>query len=308
VRRKLAAVLVPVLLSTTACWGGADEQAAPPARPGTIDDITVEGGFGQQPRVSFKAPMSFEKTEGEVLEDGPGQGDQVTAQSTITVDYTGINASDGTAYDSTWPDTGPVTFEVDQVIKGFAKGLAGAKAGDRVLLTVTAADGFGDVGNGTSIAKGDSLVYVVDLDKVVNPKPLRESDLPTIQTGDDGDPTMFVPKESTPGDIGLLGSFVLKQGDGAKIKASDTLTVNYLGQVFPDGEVFDESFSKKKPATFALSGVIPGWQQGLLGQQVGSRVVLTIPSDLAYGSQGQGNIPANADLIFVIDVIKAQAA
>jgi peptidylprolyl isomerase len=59
--------------------------------------------------------------------------------------------------------------------------------------------------------------------------------------------------------------------------------------------------------SFALDNVIEGWQQGLPGVKVGSRVVLAIPSDKAYGEAGSGkDIPPNADLIFVIDVLKAE--
>ncbi len=104
----------------------------------------------------------------------------------------------------------------------------------------------------------------------------------------------------------LLETYVVRAGDGPKVEADDTLTVEYLGQVWPDGAVFDESYSKKKPVSFPLTDVIEGWSQGLLGQQVGSQVILTIPSDLAYGEAGQGSvIPPNADLI-LIDIVDAK--
>lgn len=307
-RRIVAGLVVPLLLlATTGCGGGGGgDGSQPPARKGTIDDISVSGGVGAEPGVDFKAPLAFDKTEGKIIEKGSGQGDQVTRQSTVTVNYTGVNASDGTTFDSTWPAGEPATFQLDQVIKGFATALQGAHAGDRAVLAITSADGYDPVGNGSSISKGDSLVFVVDVEKVTNPKPIIEADLPTIETKD-GEPAKFVASDTTPGDVGLLGSFVTKEGKGPAITATDTLTVNYLGQIYPDGPIFDESYSKKKPVSFPLSGVIEGWKQGLLGKTVGSRVVLTIPSELGYGSAGQGTtIPPDSDLIFVIDILGAK--
>ncbi len=309
-RRVVAGLVAPLLLLTAAGCGGesGDDGSSAPARKGTVDDISVSGAVGSEPRIDFKAPLAFDKTEGKIVEKGSGAGDQVTRQSTVTVNYTGVNASDGTTFDSTWPAGEPATFQLDQVIKGFATALQGAHAGDRAVLAITSADGYDPVGNGSSISKGDSLVFVVDIEKVTNPKPILEADLPTIEMKD-GEPTTFVASDSTPVDVGLLGSYVIKEGNGRAITAADTLTVNYLGQIYPDGAVFDESFSKKKPVSFPLSGVIEGWKQGLLGKLVGSRVVLTIPSELGYGSAGQGTtIPPDSDLIFVIDILKAKAS
>lgn len=97
---------------------------------------------------------------------------------------------------------------------------------------------------------------------------------------------------------------VLKEGEGAEVTASDTVTVNYLGATHDADEPFDESFSGE-PFTSPLSGLIQGWSIGLEGVPVGSRVLLQIPPAYGYGSQGAGSIPGNATLWFVIDVVKA---
>ena len=93
----------------------------------------------------------------------------------------------------------------------------------------------------------------------------------------------------------------LIKGSGATVKESDTLTVNYVGVNLADGTKFDSSFDRGQPATFPLSGVIKGWTQGLAGKTVGSRVLLVIPKDLAYGDAGQGQ--AKGDLVFVVDIL-----
>jgi peptidylprolyl isomerase len=103
-----------------------------------------------------------------------------------------------------------------------------------------------------------------------------------------------------------LGVYPIIEGDGPKVEAGQTLTVHYVGQIYPDGTVFDESWSTGEPATFSLDQVIAGWTEGLTGQTVGSRVILTIPSKLDYGDQAQGkDIPANSDLIFAVDILAA---
>ena len=89
-------------------------------------------------------------------------------------------------------------------------------------------------------------------------------------------------------------------GTGEPVKASDKITVDYTGAVASTGIVFQSSKDSGQPVTFPLSGVIPGWTQGIPGMKVGGTRRLLIPANLAYGAnppQGSG-IPANADLVF----------
>src|SRR5262249_30468346 len=142
-----------------------------------------------------------------------------------------------------------------------------------------------------------------------NPRVVPPNELPTLTYDSQNRPSKFVAKKSTPPTVGLLTVHDLKTGKGPEVKATDTLTVRYLGQIWPDGAVFDENFTSDKPTQIQLSNTIEGWQEGLVGQKVGSRVVLAIPSDLGYGSAGSGSsIPPNADLIFVVDILKAGKA
>jgi peptidylprolyl isomerase len=299
-----------MLLLTAACGGGDDNAPSTKPRAGTIADVTVTGELGAPPEVTFKAPMTFAETESKTVIEGPGTGSEVIGISTVTANYVGYNASDGEEFATSWDDNGkgtPADIKVSETITGLSQGLEGAHAGDRVLITIASKDGFDPIGNGTTVRKGDSLVMVVDVEEVSNPTAIPESKLPELKLDDKGVPEKFVARPDTPDDVGLLGVYTLREGKGDPVESDQTLTVRYLGQIYPDGTVFDESFSAKKPATFSLSGVIAGWQQGLLGQRVGSRVVLTIPSELGYGEAGSGaDIPPNSDLIFVVDIIKAK--
>ena len=98
-------------------------------------------------------------------------------------------------------------------------------------------------------------------------------------------------------------------GKGAAAADGDSLSMHYLGALF-DGEQFEASWDAGKPFDLALGqgAVIPGWDQGIVGMKAGGRRLLVIPPDLAYGEQGQGNIPPNATLIFVVDLVKRSAA
>lgn len=97
---------------------------------------------------------------------------------------------------------------------------------------------------------------------------------------------------------------VLKQGDGAVVAATDSINSSYFGWL-PDGKIFDSSKkigNDDAPITFSLSGVIPGWTEGLTGVKVGSIVKLTIPAEKGYGAQGSGTIPANSPLQFIVEI------
>lgn len=98
----------------------------------------------------------------------------------------------------------------------------------------------------------------------------------------------------------------IKVGTGAAVKAGERVEVNYLG-TFLDGRKFDSSYDRNQPFEFSVGAgnVIQGWDQGLVGMQVGGKRKLTIPSDLAYGSQGAGNgaIPPNTPLVFEIELL-----
>jgi len=95
---------------------------------------------------------------------------------------------------------------------------------------------------------------------------------------------------------------VIKEGAGAKPKATDTVTVHYEGKLV-SGKVFDSSIARGEPATFPLNGVIRGWTEGLQLMGVGAKYRFFIPSDLAYGQQGGGSIGPNEVLIFEVELI-----
>jgi peptidylprolyl isomerase len=116
-------------------------------------------------------------------------------------------------------------------------------------------------------------------------------------------PTVEVPKGPAPTQLVVKD---LKTGDGAEAKSGDQVSVQYVGVLYSGGKQFDSTWDRGQPFSFQLGGgnVIPGWDQGVAGMKVGGRRELVIPPDLAYGAQGQPpTIPANATLVFVIDLV-----
>jgi peptidylprolyl isomerase len=97
-------------------------------------------------------------------------------------------------------------------------------------------------------------------------------------------------------------------GDGAEAVEGTDVAVKYVGAFYETGEEFDSSWSRGPdetlPVTVGAGQVIPGFEQAIDGMQVGGRRMVTIPSDLGYGSTGQGPIPGDATLVFVLDLVE----
>ncbi len=94
----------------------------------------------------------------------------------------------------------------------------------------------------------------------------------------------------------------LQAGTGASPTPSDVVTVHYRGTL-ADGTEFDSSYGRGQPAQFPLGQVIPCWTEGLQKMKVGAKAKLGCPSNLAYGNQGQGNIPPGAALLFEVELL-----
>lgn len=110
-----------------------------------------------------------------------------------------------------------------------------------------------------------------------------------------------------------LATHDLVVGKGAAATPTSSVTVQYTGVLYKDGQVFDSSWSRGQPATFSLNQVVPGFTQGIGGNgttapmHVGGRRIMILPPSMGYGSQPQQSIPANSTLVFVVDLLKVNS-
>lgn len=95
---------------------------------------------------------------------------------------------------------------------------------------------------------------------------------------------------------------VLQGAEGKKPKATDTVHVHYHGTLL-NGQVFDSSVQRGEPISFPLNQVIAGWTEGLQLMSIGSKYRFFIPSELAYGDQAVGSIPAGSTLVFDVELL-----
>ncbi|MDO8601561.1 MAG: FKBP-type peptidyl-prolyl cis-trans isomerase [bacterium] len=99
----------------------------------------------------------------------------------------------------------------------------------------------------------------------------------------------------------------LKTGTGKTAESGTMVSVHYVGTL-TNGTKFDSSRDRGAPFTFSLGSgqVIEGWDKGVVGMKVGGLRRLTIPPDMAYGSQAVGSIPANSTLVFEVELLNVQ--
>jgi FKBP-type peptidyl-prolyl cis-trans isomerase len=294
--------------------GGATSTSSTTSQTASLAGVTVSGDVGKAPTLTLsKTPFSVAKTTTKVLSAGTGAA--IKQGQKVQVDYLLVDGRDGKERDTTFGKQ-PRVFTADptKLLPGLATGMINEKVGSRVLVAIPPADGFGTQGNTQlDVQKDDTMLFVLDLKTattpltkpdgtVVPPKP----GLPTVKEDAKGTPVVTLPSGAAPT---KLVTQPLIKGKGAVIKAGQSLTVNYVGVIWPGGKIFDSSFASGKTAEFVIGEgqVIKGWDQGLVGQTVGSRLLLVIPPDLGYGAQGNpsGGIKGSDTLVFVVDVLDA---
>lgn len=307
-------------VALTGCAASPDPAATPSATkaaiactdPGsTSDAVTVAGDAGVEPTVTFEAPLAAKETERTVVTEGTG--DAVKDGDSVAISYTAYNATTGAKLTAGgFGDDAGLTINVvdgQGVIPGILKGVACSNVGDRVAVVFPPADGFGETGNtDLGVAATDQLLFVIDIKEKLPTRATGEDQEPTdgfpaVKLADDGEPTVTMPKGDPPADLAVE---VLKKGDGAVVADTSTVTVQYTGAIWATGKVFDQSWGVG-PTTFPVSGLITGFTQGLVGQTVGSQVVIVIPpGELGYeGGNETAGISATDSLVFVVDIIAA---
>ena len=302
-RRLLVATVAAASLVLAGC--GSDDSA------GGLSDIKVSKD--SKPKVSVGKGFTATKTASRVLTTGSGA--RLAAGDAVKVNYVAINGRTGKEFDNSFTSDKPLTLTLSEksILPGFVKGLSGKKVGSRVLVAIPPKDGFGQAQPDLGMKKEDTMVFLFDVVAKVPTAAAGKSkalpkDLPKLVLDSENQPSKFEKTSTTAAKKDKASANVVIEGDGPAITLGQTLSVHYLGQIYPSGKVFDSSWARNAPSSFTLAEgqLIKCWTDQLVGKKVGSRVVLVCPADVAYGKEGSGeDIKGGDTLIFSIDLLDA---
>jgi FKBP-type peptidyl-prolyl cis-trans isomerase len=310
-RRTAAALLLPLIagLALVGCGG----SSSPPPSPNTT--VTAAGSFGKAPAVKIPAKKAgkdlYVKTEIH------GNGPVLSKTDAFLGNYV-VYIWSGTTHKlalSTYTATPQVLSGT--LLPGLETALKGQRMGSRVLAVLPPKYGYGSSGNSqVGVTGSDTLVFVVDMIKAYGATASASGThvsnggggLPTVTSATGKAPTVTVPTTAPPSDLVVK---TLIKGSGPPVAKGQEVVTQYVGLIWRTRAVFDSSWSRGAPFGFQIDAtpeqIIPGWDKGLLGVPVGSRVMLVIPPKDGYGSSGESGagIKGTDTLVFVVDILDA---
>jgi hypothetical protein len=330
VRKSVALIVAAGFVAVTAGCSSIPQANGcdPITTPGDASSvITATGEVGSVPTVNFPTPVIAKKIETTTLTVGSGETLQPGAVADLQISvflgstgaklaetgYTATNAARVTVGDDSTPFGEPVQCQT---------------VGSRTATLMTAEDVFGADASTAEIpfANDDTVVVVTDIDRgylgradgALQP---IESGMPAVVTATDGTPGITLPNDDPPTDLRIAN---IRDGDGETVAEGDTAVVHYTGVLWPeevdgvrlDGTVFDSSWERKQPSSFLAaalsetetSGLVPGFAEALIGQKVGSQVLVVIPpgEDGYPMGSSPASVPEGSTMVFVFDVLGIQ--
>lgn len=277
---------------------------------GLAATVETSGAFGGDVEAEFPLPLVQSSATTSVVD--AGDGERVSAGQFASAVVTIIDGATGTKVDG-----GTLTQLVNDEAPRLTTAIECATVGSRIVAVGPASELIGTEfieANGLSFAPTDTLVYVVDvldafLGRADGADRLPQNGLPTISLAPDGRPGFTFTNAPAPTDLRVS---VLKEGTGATVAEGDTVVMHYTGVSWETRAVFDSTWESGTPAallaadgTTVEGGVVPGFAQALIGQTVGSQVLVSIPAELAY-PEGSSTAVAGQSLLFVFDVLGIQ--
>lgn len=295
------------------CVGVVVATAAPAASASTtLDDIEVGGAFGEAPTLDYPKPFASKtNAHRDVIE---GDGERVKKNERISVNFAVFDGRTAEELDSSFGDKAQsLVLDSQQTVPALVKGLIGSTVGSRVLVAIPPKAGIAEQLGNPAVKKKDTLLFVLDVIEVRKPLARAEGEtvapvdgLPKVKLGGKGKPTITPPESDAPTQLVVQP---LIKGAGPVVQAGQTITVHYTGVIWATGKTFDSSWDSGTPAEFSIGTgeVISGWDEGLVGQTVGSQVLLVVPPDKGYGATGSsdGTISGTDTLVFVVDILDA---
>ncbi|WP_182112735.1 MULTISPECIES: FKBP-type peptidyl-prolyl cis-trans isomerase [unclassified Actinotalea] len=284
-----------------------DQQPEPTEEDvAALEAVTVEGPLGAAPTLTFEMPFQVSAPVARVDVEGEGapleEGQRLTLQSTI------VSGDDGTVLGSTW-ETGEIQTLVlgsPEYVNAINDVFEGQNVGVRVLFAAPGSEATAQSEAFPATLMAIEVVDAVDIPTRASGEAVEPAEgLPTVTLADDGEPDIEGLDElEEPSELIVQ---TLIQGEGPAVTAGQNLTVQYKGWLL-DGTVFDSSWEEDRPpfeTQIGVGAVVDGWDQGLVGQTVGSQVLLIVPPSLGYGDTDRGTIPAGSTLVFVVDILAA---
>ena len=318
-RRIAAALLAP--LATCLALAACGTSAGPSASSADSNAaVKVTGAFDKQPSVSIPAEDASANLVVQTPIKGSGaalNGEDNALANVAVYKWTGKKHS---LIESTF-GSGPQMIPAKMGLTGLTAALKGAHMGSRIVAVLPPKYGYGPNGQSQLQVTGkDTLVWVIDLIQQFSVGQSASGaqasngggKLPTVTAKTGQAPVISIPKNSPPSKLSVT---TLIKGSGPMLTNGETVVAEYVGAIWRTGNVFSTTWPTSAqpngiPFSFQLGGgVIQGWNKGLTGVPVGSRVMLVIPPALGYGpagGQASAGIKKNDSLVFVIDVLAAE--
>lgn len=286
----------------TTSSGGA--QAPAERRP--VDNVSVTGETWQAPKVTVGDISGLgAETQRSVVSGGGGPIIDTNAQVAASIVL--VDAATSKELHPYQP-FGRILKLNDPQLPAFLRDvIAGVPSGSRVAalvpVKVLEESGLKDPQHANPLAL---VVDVQAIDPVARGAQ-RQPEQQAVKVTEDasGKPARIEIDSAKPAPDKLVTD-VIRAGDGRQVQQGNTVTVQYTGKLYANGQTFDSSWDRGEPAQFSTDKVVKGFSGALVGQKVGSRVIAIIPPSLGYGDAEQGSIPAGSTLVFVIDILATQ--
>lgn len=318
-RSAAAAVALPaslILLAPAGCasvddqwlpWFMRSEGEYPAELP------AVAGEFGEEPEVDFGDEEPPEEPLSGIAIPGNESDDLVRSGDVVIADIASYQWSGAGQYEELYssheegaPEEVPLTPELEEIVDC----VSDATVGSRVVCVMPAA-----AQDPAMEADPGASMLVLDLHDHYAQGSLVEAeqtedgggDLPEVPEPGAAAPEIGIPDTDPPED---LETVVLAEGEGPELEEGERLVMQYTGVRWDDGEVFDSTWDPGRdgtPVAFPIGAgqLIEGWDEGLIGQNVGSRVMLVVPEDMAYGEDAEEMGQPAGTLVFVVDMLGA---
>lgn len=320
-RLRVMSVAVIPLVFLASCSSTKNDAGAGNA----LDAITVGGTF-KAPKVTFKTkPVTVKATTTRVIT--AGKGAKLSKFNTIMFSYALFHGTNGKQISSNFGiELATMDLSSNTMVRGLGKGLTGQQVGSRLLVAIPPADGYGARGLAQAgIGPTETIVFLIDL--VSDRTPLAKAGgvavepkagLPTVIVDGAKPAQITIPNTSAPTKLVVQP---LLNGLGAVVKSGQSIEVYYTGVLWKDGKKFVASGDPKPGAPYGgpvdvqigIGKVIAGWDKGLVGQTVGSRILLIVPPAEGYGVKGspaigvKGSPPIGPKdtMVFVVEILAA---